>query len=33
LEKDVVDAENKQLIERNRPTNFKKVFGDDDSVA
>ena len=33
LEKEVIDAENRNLIQKDRPTNFKKVFGDDDSVA
>ena len=33
LEKEAVDAENRNLIMKDRPSNFKKVFGDDDSVA
>jgi hypothetical protein len=33
LEKEAVDGENRNLIMKDRPSNFKKVFGDDDSVA
>ena len=33
LEKEAVDNENRNLIQKDRPSNFKKVFGDDDSVA
>ena len=33
LEKEAVDNDRKGLLQKDRPSNFKKVFGDDDSVA